>query len=451
MTHAPGTAQSGNARKAGAAAFVGTTIEWYDFYAYATAAAVVFPHVFFPEDDPVLANMASLGLFAAAFLVRPFGGVVFGAIGDRIGRRPTLIMTLSLVGIATALVGVMPSYDSWGIAAPILLLILRACQGLAVGGEWGGAALLSVESAPEGKKFFYGGFTQLGNPAGAMLATGVFALVSVPDENGVTSFLLDWGWRIPFWLSVPLVIAGLIVRLRAEESPVFEEKVAGRQQSNAFVFAVKNNWLPILLGAGMMTIASGGYSLATTWVQNYGASTGVSATHLLWAMTIASFLELIVTLPLAWLSDKVTGKKIMYFGLATSSIVFIPLVLLLDNKFLIFIYILVSVVRLAMSATYSPLAGIIAQMFRPQSRYTSVSLSYGLGAAVWGGLTPLMATALINLTGSPLSVVFFYIVLAAIAWVSTYFAPQHSDAAPVTQSFTPRMDTTLLTTEEKSD
>ena len=445
------------ARKAGTAAFVGTSIEWYDFYAYATAAAIIFPRAFFPEDqDPALANFVSLGLFAVAFFVRPLGGIVFGALGDRIGRRPTLIITLTLIGLSTLLVGFVPGYDTWGMWGALILLILRAAQGLAIGGEWGGAALLSVESAPEGKKFFYGGFTQLGNPAGAMLASGMFAVISMATwgpYQAESEWLHDWGWRVPFWFSGVLVVIGLIVRLRADESPVFEDKVRGREQSSPFMFAIRNNWLPILLGAGMMTIASGGYSLGTTWVQNYGSQIASDAVergwieqHLLIAMTVASFVELLVTLPIAFLSDKISGKRMMYIGLAASAITMIPLVLVLELKSMVWIYVFVILVRVAMSATYAPLAGLKAQMFRPQSRFTSVSLAYGLGAAIWGGLTPIMANGVIHLFGTEWAVIGLFVVLSAIAWLATHFAPQHSDAAPVTRSFTPRLDTRAVST-----
>jgi len=267
MTTTP-TPRSGvhsRARRAGFAAFVGTTIEWYDFYVYATAAALVFGPLFFPSDDPLAETAAAFATFAVAFLVRPLGGIVFGHIGDKLGRRVSLVITLLLMGAATVLVGCLPTYENIGILAPILLILLRAIQGLAVGGEWGGAVLMSVEHAPEKSKTFYGGFTQLGNPAGALLASGIFAIMA----RGGDTFIIDGGWRIPFLLSIVLIGVGLWVRYRVEESPVFEEKIEGRKQSMPLAFALRVNWKPILLGIGILPISTGGYYLATTFATAY--------------------------------------------------------------------------------------------------------------------------------------------------------------------------------------
>lgn len=429
------------AMKAGMGAFVGTTIEWYDFYVYATAAAIVFPYIFFPaEQDHFISVMAAFAANAIAFFVRPLGGIIFGHIGDKIGRRPALVATLILMGIATVAVGLLPTYAAIGIVAPILLLLLRAAQGLAVGGEWGGAALMSVESAPPKQRVFFGGFTQLGNPAGAMLATGAFALISLGGEE----FLLDWGWRIPFLASIVLIAVGFWVRSRVEESPVFEEKVEGREQSSPLLFALKNNWWAIILGLAVLPIASGFYYLATTFVQSYatGPEVGIPVGHVLLAMTIASFVELLVTMPIAYLGDKWGGKMMMYIGIFGSLLTMVPLLLVIGGGQIALMYIFVSVVRLMMSATWAPLATIMAQMFRPQSRYTSMSLAYGLGAAIWGGLTPIAATWLMGVTGSVWSVIILISGMAVINFVAMYLAPQYSDEAPVTKSYTPRTDTT---------
>lgn len=431
--------------KAGFAAAVGTTIEWYDFYVYATAAAIVFPTVFFPEAEPAIAALWSFSTFAVAFLVRPLGGIIFGHIGDRIGRKPALTMTLLLMGIATVLVGVVPDYNSIGGIAVVLLIVLRIAQGLAVGGEWGGASLIAVESAPEKWKTFYGGFTQLGNPLGALLATGAFWALSAMGDD----VLFSWGWRVPFLASVVLIGVGFWVRYRVEETPVFEEKVHERQQSTPLVFALKNNWYPIVLGIGMVGIASGGYYLATTYVQSYATSpsVGLEASIILGAMTVASFVEALVTLPLAYLGDKWGRKLMMYLGIGLSVLLVLPLILAIDNHNVALIYVLVTAIRLTMSATWAPLSALMAHMFRPQSRYTSMSLAYGTGAAIFGGLSPVAAAGLFALTGNIWTVVGLFAFLGLIAWVSTYLAPQHSDEAPVTKSFEPRLDTTTVRTD----
>lgn len=433
-----------SARRAGFAAFVGTTIEWYDFYVYATAAALVFGPLFFPSGDPLAETAAAFATFAVAFVVRPFGGILFGHIGDKLGRRVSLVITLLLMGIATVLVGLLPTYETIGLAAPILLILLRALQGLAVGGEWGGAVLMSVEHAPEKSKTFYGGFTQLGNPAGALLASGVFAIMTRFGDD----FIINGGWRIPFLLSIVLVGVGLWVRYRVEETPVFEQKVEGRKQSMPLAFALRNNWKPILLGIGLLPISTGGYYLATTFATAYatGEPISISEQVILDAMTVASFVEFVVTLPIAWLGDKWGRKNIMYIGLVTSVLTFIPFMLALPGRIEPLIFLLASLVRIAMSATYAPIAAILAQMFRPQARYTSIALSYGVGAAIWAGFSPWFATQLIAWTGSIWSVIAMFTGMAILAGICTKLAPQHSDEAPVTASFDARTDTTATRT-----
>ena len=432
------------ALKSGFAAAVGTTIEWYDFYVYATAAAIVFPVVFFPELDRGLGTLASFGTYAVAYFARPLGGIIFGHIGDKLGRKPALTITLLLMGIATTLVGVLPTYETIGIWGPILLIILRIAQGLAVGGEWGGASLMAVESAPPKFKTFYGGFTQIGNPLGALMSSGAFWVLALMGDD----VLLTWGWRIPFLFSIVLIGVGFWVRYRVEETPVFEAKIEGQQQSTPILFALKNNWLPMLLGFGIIAMSSGGYVLATTFVQSYATSPeiGLNADIILGAMTIASLVETIVTLPLAWLGDKIGAKTIMILGSGLSVAAVIPLVLFIDAHNVAMIYLFVSVLRLTLSGAWAPLSTIMAQMFRPQARYTSMSLSYGVGAAVWGGLSPAIATGLLVATGNFWAVIAFFALLALLAILGTAFAPQHSDTAPATGSLKARLDTTAVTT-----
>lgn len=432
------------ARRAGIAAFVGTTIEWYDFYVYATAAALVLGPLFFPSSDPIAETASAFATFAVAFIVRPFGGILFGHIGDKLGRRLSLVITLLAMGTATVLVGVLPTYGAIGIWAPILLVTLRAVQGLAVGGEWGGAALMSVESAPEKHKTFYGGFTQLGNPAGALLASGIFALMSRFGDD----FILNGGWRIPFLLSIVLIGVGIWVRYRVEETEVFEKKVEGRKQAMPLAFAIRVNWKPILLGIGLLPISTGGYYLATTFATAYavGEPIKLDESVILDAMTIASFVEFLVTLPVAWLGDKWGRKTVMYIGLVTSVLVFAPFLLLMPGRIEPVIFLFASLIRVTMSATYAPLATILTQMFRPQARYTSVALAYGVGAAIWAGFSPWFATQLVAWTGSIWSVIALFTAMAILAMVCTKLAPQHSDEAPVTDSFVPRTDTTTART-----
>lgn len=437
--------------KGGMAALVGTSIEWYDFYIYATAAAIIFPKVFFPADlDPALATLASFGTYSVAFFMRPLGGIIFGHIGDRIGRKPALTITLVLMGVATTLVGLLPGYAQIGIWGPILLIIFRMLQGLAVGGEWGGASLMAVESAPPKWKNFYGGFTQVGNPLGALMATGAFWALSALGEDA----LLSWGWRIPFLFSIVLILVGFWVRYRVEETPVFEAKVEGQEQSTPLLFALKNNWGPILLGFCIIAMSSGGYVIATTFVQSYANTPeiGLDPTIILGALTIASLIEMLVTLPVAAIGDRIGSKMVMYIGIIGSFVVIIPMVLSIQAKNIAMIWLFVILIRVTLSGAWAPLSTLMAQMFRPQSRYTSMSLSYGLGAAVWGGLSPAIASLLLVWTeGNFWSVVAFFGLLSLVAWIGVRFAPQHSDTAPVTGSFTARTDTTAVDIAGETD
>lgn len=425
------------ARRAGFAAFVGTTIEWYDFYIYATAAALVFGDLFFPEGNHLVGVAAAFGAYAVGFFVRPLGGILFGHIGDRFGRRPTLVLTLVLMGLSTMLVGLLPTYAAIGVAAPILLVLLRALQGLAVGGEWGGAVLMAVEHAPAKYKTFYGGFAQLGNPAGALGATAVFGLISAQGDD----FMMNGGWRIPFLLSILLITVGFWIRYRVEESPVFEQQIEGHQdeQRLPIAFALKNNWRPLLIGIGLLPISTGGYAIATTFVTAYGTdkSVGVDETLILSALSVASFFELVATLPTAWLGDRVGRKRVMYAGLIGSAVVVAPVFLVLQAQQELLIFVLFTLIRLTMTATYAPLATILAQLFVVEARYTSISIAYGTGAALWAGLSPIAATGLYAVTGSVWSVIALYLALTAISLVCLTLAPQHDEdvvapaAAPV--------------------
>lgn len=235
------------------------------------------------------------------------------------------------------------------------------------------------------------------------------------------------GWRVPFLISIILIAVGIWVRLRVEETPVFEQ--SGASQSVPILHTLRFNWYPVLLGLGMVAIASGGYYLATSYVQSFATSEdiGLAASIILGAMTLASFLEGIVTLPLAWLGDRWGGKMLMYLGIGLSFLCSIPLILSIENHSVTLIYIFVSVIRITMSATWAPLSALLTQMYRPQARYTSMSLAYGIGAAVWGGLSPIAATSLNAATGTIWSVIGLFGFLSLVAWVSTALAPQHSD------------------------
>ncbi len=416
------------ALRAGAASFVGTAIEFYDFYVFATAAALVFGPIFFPEISPAAGIIASFGVYGVGFFFRPLGSILFGHIGDRYGRRLSLVLTLIIMGVGTTLVGVLPSYNTVGILAPILLIVLRVLQGIAIGGEWGGAVSLAVENAPERFKGFYGAFPQLGNPAGALLASGIFTLLTI---NG-TDFLESGGWRIPFLLSAVLIAVGFWVRYRVEESPVFEaESEANLKAELPLKTAVVKNWKYMLLGAGLLPVSTGGYYIVTTFATAYGTEPsfgiGISAHDFLTILSIAAFFELVSTLFIGALADRVGRKRLMFASLVLSAILIIPIFLTMSPDNFVIMAVLFTVGRVVMNGTWAPVASIMSQMFYPQARQTSLSLSYSVGNAVWAGLAPVTAATLFTATGTIWSVIGLFFGMTILSIICLVLAPQHID------------------------
>jgi MFS family permease len=425
----------GNTRqlhRAGIAAFVGTMIEWYDFYIYSTAAALVLGPLFFPSADRTAALAAAFATYAVGYFARPVGAIIFGHIGDRFGRQPALVITTLGMGTATLAVGLLPTHAQVGIWAPILLVLLRVVQGLAVGGEWGGAVLIAVEHAPEDKKTFYGGYPQLGNPAGALLASGIFAVLSLFGEDA----LQQWGWRVPFLLSTVLIGVGLYIRLRVEESPVFQqEKAEKAKRVVPLKHALRVDWPRILLGIGMVAVPTGGYYIITTYVTAYatGDSVGLSNSIVLDALTLGAFFELIATMPIAWLGDKLGRIKVFVGGLVAMGLLGIPLFTVVSSDSIPLIFLVFCIMRFASGGTYAPLAAIMAQSFDPEARYTSISLAYQVSGAVFGGLSPLVSTLLFGFTGTIWSVIFFLIAMCILSIACAVAAPQYSDPKELRQ------------------
>ncbi|MPS76357.1 MAG: MFS transporter [Microbacterium sp.] len=376
------------------AAFVGTTIEWYDFYVYATAAALVFGPLFFPSDDPLAETAAAFATFAVAFLVRPLGGIVFGHIGDKLGRRVSLVITLLLMGAATVLVGCLPTYENIGILAPILLILLRAIQGLAVGGEWGGAVLMSVEHAPEKSKTFYGGFTQLGNPAGALLASGIFAIMA----RGGDTFIIDGGWRIPFLLSIVLIAVGYVIRRAVDESPVFEDLRRRRKEASAPLGQLfRSNTKQVVLTA-VIFIANNaaGYLLIAFFATYAVTALGMERPPVLLATTLASFGWLIFTLWGGHLSDRLGRIRTFQIGYVALAVWAIPMWFLIDTANIVWYFVALFVMTFALGLSYGPQAALYAEMFPANVRYSGVSIGYALGAILGGAFAPMIAESLLN-------------------------------------------------------
>ncbi|MCX5442051.1 MHS family MFS transporter [Streptomyces sp. NBC_00056] len=385
--------------RAAFAALAGTSIEWYDFYAFATAAAIVFDDVFFPPDmSPYLKTLSAFATFAVGFLLRPLGGIVFGHIGDRVGRKKTLVITLVMMGVASFAIGLLPIYSQVGALAPVLLIALRLIQGVAIGGEWGGAVLIAVENAPPGKAAFFGSFAQLGSSVGALLSTGAFSLMNLFGDDA----FMSWGWRVPFLASSVLVIVGLVVRVKLEESPVMSEvrDEHAAEQKLPVVEVFQRAWRTVLIGVFALATATGGYYVVTSFLLSYGTGDlHLSESMLLNGLTLAAFLELLVTPWLSWLADRVGPHKVVIVGLAGVIVLAIPQFMVLGTGSVVLIWLLMLAMRLVMSALYGPIASILAEGFAPHVRYTGISLSYQVCNMVFGGLAPLAAVSLAAAAG----------------------------------------------------
>lgn len=381
-----------------AAAFVGSAIEWYDFFLFGTASALVFGKLFFPDSDPASGTLLAFATFGVGFFARPVGGILAGHLGDRIGRKRTLVATLLVMGIATALIGVLPPASAIGVAAPILLVVLRIGQGLGVGGEWGGAALLAVEHAPDGRRGFYGSFPQLGVPAGLLLSTGAFALVTMlPEEQ-----FLSWGWRVPFLASVVLVLVGLYIRLRISEPAVFQELKENAQAVRMpIVEVIRSSPRQVLLAAGIRFSDNVLYYVCATFALTYVATTlGLPRSLALTAVLVASALEL-VTMPLSGLlSDRIGRRPVVIAGAALTVLVAFPFFWLLDTRSSGAILVaMIIAIPLAHALVFTPLAAWFCEMFGTGVRYSGVSIGFQLGALVAGAPTPFLAAALLAGTG----------------------------------------------------
>ncbi|WP_328398297.1 MFS transporter [Nocardia sp. NBC_00416] len=394
---------------------IGTTIEWYDFYLYATAAALVFKPLFFPNVSSTAGTLATFATYAAGFGARPVGAIVSGHLGDRIGRKTVLVGALLLMGAATAAIGVLPTYAQVGLVAPALLATLRVLQGLAVGAEWGGAALLSVEHAPPGKRGWYGSFTQLGSPAGMLLATAVFYIVRA--VSGEQAFL-DGAWRIPFLLSAVLVLIGLVIRLRLTDAQIFDRlKERDEVARLPVVEVLRTQPRNVLLTTGLRLSQIGLFVLLTTYSLTYlqdrfGKDSQVGLVGVL----IASALGLLSTPLWSWLSDRVGRRPLYLFGAVGGPLALALFFLAVDSGSEIGIVLaIVFGVNVLHDAMYGPQAAWFAELFDTRVRYSGTSLGYHIGAVLSGGFAPLIAAALLVAGGGrPWLIVGYFIVLSAL-------------------------------------
>jgi MFS transporter, MHS family, shikimate and dehydroshikimate transport protein len=402
------------------ASLVGTSIEWYDFFLYNTAAALVFNKLFFPTFDPFAGTMLSFATYAVGFAARPIGAIVIGHYGDKIGRRSMLVLTLMMMGIATVLVGLLPTYESIGIWASVLLVILRLVQGFGVGGQWGGAVLMAVEHAPQGKRGFYGSWPQIGVPAGLLTSTIVFSFFSkLPAEQ-----FMSWGWRVPFLLSIVLVAIGLLIRLSILETPAFTKMKETRTVVRQPVLEVLRKYpKQVLQAAGMRCAENGAFYIYSAFMLVYATQhSHVSRDIPLNGIMIASACEFIAVPAYGALTDRIGRKPVYMFGAIMTAILAFPLFWLFDTGSTPLITLALLLVFLCSHAPmYAPQGAFFSELFGTSVRYSGASLGAQLSAAVAGGFSPLIATALLPTYG-PTAIALYIIVMALITIVAVWSA-----------------------------
>ncbi|MBX3482681.1 MFS transporter [Phenylobacterium sp.] len=400
-----------------------SSIEWYDFFIYGTAAALVFPKLFFPADmPPAVAQIAAFSTFAVGFIARPIGGMIFGHFGDLVGRKKALVVALLVMGTATTLIGCLPSYATVGVAAPLALVLLRFAQGLAVGGQWGGAALLATESAPPGKKGFYGSFPQLGVPTGVVLANLIFLIMTA---NFAPETFAAWGWRVPFLLSVLLVGLGLYVQLKLEDTPEFKalEEAKGAQaqgaQQSPILQAIRRHPKEILLAAGSFVASNGCFYLVITFLVSYCVTNlGMDRPKVLWALLVGTLLSA-PSLPISgWLSDRYGRRGVYMVGAVLGGVWAFALWPLVDAQGFWGMVLGIAVASVFLNFMYGPQSALFSELFSAEIRYSGASLGYQLGAIVGGGFAPIIATALLAEYKTSAVIAAYMAALCTISFVS---------------------------------
>ncbi|MFE6457180.1 MFS transporter [Streptomyces cinereoruber] len=396
-----------------AASLIGTAIEFFDFYVYGTAAALVLGPLFFPGFSPLAGTLAAFGTFAVGFVARPLGSVLFGHVGDRYGRRPVLFASLLLTGCATVAVGCLPTYATLGIAAPVLLLLLRFLQGLGLGGEWGGAVLLTAEHAPEGRRALWASFPQIGPAAGFLLANGVML--------GLTAGLSDaefrsWGWRVPFWAAGLLAAGGLLLRSSLAETPQFEElSASGRRAGAPLAEVVRDHWRLVLLTAGALAVGYAVFYAVSTWALAYGTGRlGLSGPVMLGCVMAAVAVMGAATPFAALLADRWGRRTLCLAGCAGCALWMFPMVALLHTARPALMFLGFLGALLAFITMFAVVSAYLPELYEPRVRCTGAAVGYNLAGVLGGALTPLAATALSEGGSGPPWGVAAYLTLVAL-------------------------------------
>jgi len=405
-----------------ASSLVGTTVEWYDFFLYGTAAGIVFPKLFFPSSEPAIGTLLAFATFAVGFVARPVGGLIFGHIGDRIGRKNTLVATMLIMGVATFLIGVIPTHAAIGITAPILLVALRLAQGIAVGGEWGGAVLMAVEYAPQGRRGFYGSMPQIGLAIGLTMSTGVFALLGFVMSDGA---FMSWGWRIAFMLSAVLVAVGLYIRLKVMETPAFRKLEEAEAKATIPAVQLVKERLSrrhLMLGMGSRWAEGVAFNMWAVFTISYGTDTlGLSKQPILLSVMAAALVMVFFIPVFGRVADRFDRRHLYTVGIVLLGVAAYPALAVLGTGNTVFIAgAIVLVLGVIYPMVYAPEASLFAELFPTRVRYTGISVVYQLSGIVASGLTPLILAFLLREAGGGISLIIAYVVaVSVISAIST--------------------------------
>jgi len=414
---------SASPRKVIAASLVGTSLEWYDFFLYGTASALVFNKLFFPNFDPLVGTLLAFATYAVGFIARPLGGLVFGHFGDRVGRKQVLIVTLLIMGIATFLIGALPTYQAIGVAAPILLVVLRFVQGLGLGGEWGGAVLMSLEHGAPDRRGLNASWPQVGVPVGNLLAAGVLGLLNLLLTEDA---FLSWGWRVAFFLSGALVLVGLWIRLTITESPLFEEvESAGEKARMPLIEVIRRHPRGLLVAMGARLGTDVAFYTFTLYILTFlTANLGLPRSVGLNAVLIGSAVQVALIPLFAGLSDRYGRRPVYALGAVSAAVwafVFFPL---LSTRSPVVIVLATVVALVTHAAMYGPQAAFIAEMFSTELRYSGASMGYQIAGVLGGGIAPLVSIALAGATGTAFAVSFYVLAMVALTLVALWAAPE---------------------------